>query len=385
MIKKKTALTAGIVFLVLVFFAGCGENAGKKEYEKAMDAWKSGDLVRAKGLFQKSIRKTTAHEQKSVAWNQLGLIHWQLDEIVEAADAFGQSCMLTESLTGANLNLGLALYHSGRLDEAEVALNSVLGDNPKNQTAQAMLAMIEMKKRDWPGASAEISRTLNINPSSPAARNAEALAGLHETRDSEQAISRLKKILANHPNYAPAAYNLAVIFDLWLKNKGAAEGWYAEYLQIAGPDGPYTASATQALERLTGKAVSRPAVAEPQENIQDAARYMSLGHQLYKTKKYAEAVTAYQKAIQAAPKQSEAYYNLGLAYFQLKKYTDAAHASQAAVRLNPTNTNALYNVSLSYYYQKNWKQAQAAADDLKKLGDPRGDQMLQYISDARKR
>ena len=51
MIKKKTAITAGVVFLVLAFFAGCGENAGQKEYKKAVDAWNSGDLVRAKGLF----------------------------------------------------------------------------------------------------------------------------------------------------------------------------------------------------------------------------------------------------------------------------------------------------------------------------------------------
>lgn len=385
MIKQSKAVTAGIVVLILAVFVGCGENAGQKEYDKAMVAWKSGDLVRAKGLFQKSIRKTTGPEKKSIAWNQLGLIHWQLNEIVEAAEAFTESCNLTESMTGANLNLGIALYHSGRLDEAEMTFNSVLGDTPKNQTAQAMLGMIEMKNHDWPGASTEFARTLNINPSSPAARNAEALAGLHQTRNADEAITRLKKILDQNNDYAPAAYNLAVIYEYWIKNKSTAEQWYAEYLKLAGPEAPHAAQANQAVERLGGTAPTRLSAAEPQENIQDAARYMSQGHQLYKTKKFAEAVTAYQKAIQAAPKQSDSYYNLGLAYFQLKKYTDAAHASQAAVRLNPSNKNALYNVSLAYYYQKNWKEAETAAQDLKKRGDTRGEQMLKYINDARKR
>ena len=208
-------LSAGVV-LTLALFVGCGERSGEKEYNKAVAAWKAGDLVRARTLFEKSIRKTSGSEKKSVALNQLGLILWELGETEAAADTFSTSCNLTESLTGANLNMAIALFHAGRADEAEVALNNVLGNNPKNETALAMLGLIEMQKRNWARASAELTKTVKQNPNSPAGQNALALAELHTHQNSSTAVQRLKQIISAYPDYAPAIYNLAAINDQWL-------------------------------------------------------------------------------------------------------------------------------------------------------------------------
>lgn len=379
--KRKTALIITGVLTVLALFAGCGEQAGEKEYTKAMSAWNDGDLARAKGLLQKSIRKTTAHEKKSFAWNQLGLIHWQLGEINEAADAFDQSCNLTESITGANLNLGIAYYHAGKLSEAEVALNNVLGQNPQNQTALAMLGMVEMQERNWAGASQEFIKSVKTNPSSPSAQNILALAELHNNRNSETALKRLKKITTTHPDYAPAAYNLGVIYDLWLQNKSAAQQWYKVYLSKADPTDRFVNSANEAISRLTGN--SSPSQATASNSFQVASRYMADGSNFYRAKKYKEAAAAYQKVIQMDSRHKDAYYSLGSSYLQLKKYSDAAAASKAAVQLDPTNNNAIYNLSLAHYYLKNWKEAERAAKDLKNAGDSRGDDMMKYISAAR--
>jgi len=377
--KAKTILATTGTLLVLGLFIGCGGRSGEKEHDKAVAAWKKGDLVRARTLFEKSIRKTSGNEDKSIALNQLGLVLWKLGEADAAADAFGKSCNLAESLNGANLNNGIALFHAGRIDEAEVALNTVLGDDPDNPTARTMLALIEMQKRNWAGASTELSKTVNAAPSNPAAQNALALAELHKNRSSDSAIKRLKQTLVAAPNYAPAAYNLAVIYDQWQKNSGLAQDEYKQYLKMAGPDGSHVEAANQAIARLSGKPM-RPV----QSNPEAAARHIAEGSRLHAAQKYTEAVAQYQQAIQADPQQKNAYYNMSLAYYALEKYKETAQACTAAIQRDPSFADAHYMLALAYFQQKKWNDAEREAHFLKQIDDTRGKQMLQHISNARK-
>jgi tetratricopeptide (TPR) repeat protein len=379
--KKITVLSVSIC-LILGVFVGCGERAGEKEYNNAIAAWKDGDLVRARTLFEKSIRKTSGNERKSVALNQLGLVLWSLGEADAAADAFSKSCTLTDTLTGANLNKGIALFHAGRTDEAEVALNNVLGDNPKNQTARAMLGLIEMQKKNWAGASKELAKTVNLNPNSPAGQNALALAELHQNQNSDTAIKRLKQVVAAYPRYTPAAYNLALIYDQWLQNADTAKSWYQKYLQAAGATGTHSEEATKAITRLSQKGSATPV---SQVNTGSAARFMTEGARLHAAKKYADAVVQYQKAIQADSTQKNAYYNMGLAYYAQGKYADSARACNGALKIDPRFSDARYMSSLSYFQLKQWNDAEREAKALKQVDAKRGEEMLKHISSARKR
>ncbi len=370
------------VFLILVMFVGCGERSGEKEYGKAMDAWKSGDLVRARTLFEKSIRKTSGNEKKSAALNQLGLILWQLNETDAAAEAFSKSCNLTENLTGANLNMGIALFHAGRLDEAEVALNNVLGDNPKNDTARAMLGMIELRQRNWSGAAQELTKAYNT-VRSPAAQNALALAELHKNQSSETAIKLLNQVVSAYPSYAPAAYNLALIYDQWQGNKSAARDWYSQYLQRAGADGSHVAAARKALERLGGSV--KPTVSSVGPQPADATRLMTEGAKLLSEKRYKDAAELFEKAVETDPKSKFAHYNLGHALFNLKKYNDAGQAYVEALKLDSRYADARYMLAYSLVQLKQWNDAEREAKELAKVDADRGRQMLKYISDARRR
>ncbi len=380
--KNLITLTAG-VFVTLALFVGCGERSGEKEYNNAVDAWRDGDLVRARTLFEKSIRKTSRNEKKSAALNQLGMVLWELNEDEAAAEAFSKSSNLTESLTGANLNLGVALFHAGRYDEAEVALNNVLGAEPKNQTALAMLGLLEIRKRDWPAASKELSKSVTINPADPAAQNALALAELHQGNNSERAIQRLKQVAAAYPDYAPAAFNLGTIHEYYSKERADALSWYERYLGIAGADGAQVPAANRAVARLGGGATSQTAA--PQRDPQAAARYLAAAATLHGQKKYAEAVARYQKAIAADPSQRNTYYNMALAYYYDGKHAEAARACDAALRIDPSYADARYMLSLSYAKLRKWNDAERAAKELAKVDSARGEQMIKYISDARKR
>ena len=377
-------ITAGTC-LMLATFVGCGGRSGEKEYNKAIEAWSNGDLVRARTHFEKAIRKMSGNEKKSAAENKLGLVLWQLGEVDAAAEAFNKSCALSDSLTGANLNLGIALYHAGRRDEAEVTLNNVLGDNPQSETALSMLGLIAAQKRDWAGASKTISRAVAAKPADPAGQNALAVAELNSNRNTDLAISRLNKLVSTYPDYAPAAYNLAAIYDHWLGNPTSADGWYREYLRKSGPDGSHVEAARKALARLTGQTATEPDTAATKTDPAAAARYMAEGAKRHQEQKYTDAIDQYRKAIRSDPTQKNAYYNMGLAYYALRKYPETEQACLRALKVDPGFADAQYMLALAYVQQGNWKDAEREAKILATLDAKRGEEMLNYITSSRKR
>ncbi|MDF7806641.1 tetratricopeptide repeat protein [Pontiellaceae bacterium B12219] len=386
--KKKAILISASIMATLIMFVGCGEKSGEKEYNKAIDALNSGDLVRARTLLEKSIRKISGSAKKSTALNQLGIVLWDLGEAQAAAEAFSQSANLSEQISGANLNLGLALFQAGRSDEAEFALNNVLGEDPDNETAIAVLGLIELRKRNWTGATRELSKAANINPGNPAAQNALALAELHQSKNSQQSIKRLEQILAAFPEYAPAAYNLGAIYDQWLKNSSAAMDWYNQYLQLAGENGSHSLQAKQAITRLGGTAPTTgggsSGSAIRKSDPLAAARYMKAGASMHAAQKYKEAVEEYRKALMEDPTLKTAYYNMGLAFYAEGNYTDAANACNSALNIDPSFSDARYMLSLSYAKLKKWNDADREASELSKTDPTRGNQMKKYISDSRK-
>ncbi len=379
--KKKEMLvwTAGIVS-ALAMFAGCGAHSGEKEHAKAMDAWDAGDLVRARALFEKSIRKTSDSTRKANALNSLGLVLWELGETGAAADAFAKSANLSDSFTDAHENLGIALYHAGRRAEAEMALNNIAGDNPKNATAHTLLGYIELEKQAWPTAAAELAKSLAAQPDQPAVLNALALAELNGSGGRDRAIQRLKQLLAAHPEYAPAAFNLAAIYDFHAGDKASSLEWYRKYLRLAGTQGERSAAAAQAIVRLGGNGGGTP-----QADPSLAAQLMAQGTQLHAAQKYAEAAECYRKAAAADPGQKNAPYNLGLAYYAMKNYSEAALACGDALRIDPQFADARYMLSLSWYQLGKLDDAEREAKILQATDPKRAEEMLRFIAAARKR
>jgi len=386
--KNKTLLImicSGVCLLFSVF-SGCGGNPGEKEYNKAMASWEDGDLVRAQSQLEKAMRKLSGNEKKSVANNQLGIIRWNLGKHAQAIESFSESCRLAEELGGANLNLGIALYHAGQLELAEFEFTKMLNEQPTNTVAQSFLGLVHMQKKSWQDASKVLATGLRTNPNDATGQNALALAELHLNGNSDVAVKRLKQLVAAYPEYAPATYNLAVIYDQWIHNKSAALGWYKQYLQKTAEKSREVEFAKQAIARLDRK-VKNAASATPgkQTNPEAAAQYIAKGTKLHAAKKYREAVEQYEKAIEADPSQATVHYNTGLSYYELKKYAEAAKACSEALKLDPRSADARYMLALSYARQSKWSDAKREAKSLKKIDATRGESLLKYISNTRKR
>ena len=377
--KGKVRFAAGCVTATLLVFIGCGERSGEKEYNKALAAWKDGELVQAQSLLEKAIRKTSGNEKKSFAYNQLGLILWQLGKVQEAANAFNESCALAETLSGANLNLGIALFPDGKTEAAQEALSAVVGKDPGNQTALALLGMIAMQQQDWAGAADTIGKAVKIDPRNPAGQNALALAELQ--RDRATAVKRLKTIISAYPDYAPAAYNLGVIHEQLLHDKNAALSWYRQYLQKAASGGSHTEAANQAVARLSGRSAPESGGRNPAA----AQRFLTEGGQLLAAGKFNAAISSFEQAVAADPGQKEGHYNLGYAYFKLKKYEEAADAFTRALSIDSAYADARYNLAYAYCLMRKWNEADREARELLQTDRARGEQMIKYIDSNRRR
>ncbi|HEY5654136.1 MAG TPA: tetratricopeptide repeat protein [Pontiella sp.] len=379
--NRKITLGATGTLILLATFSGCGERTGERDYNKAVAAWEKGNLVKARVLFEKSIRKTSGNEKKSFVLNQLGLVLWELGEANASANAFTKSCHLTENLTGANLNQGIALLHSGRLEEAEVVLNNVLGDDPNNQTARTLLGLVVVQRKKWEETPKELIIAIKQDPQNPITQTALALSELK--RDRQSAVNRLKLVTKISPEYAPAMFNLGIIYDQVLNNPEEALIWYKKYLKQSHIDPVYRTTVEQAIARLNDSHASDRVLEKPKPST--TRRYLEQAAKLHSAKKYAEAIQQYKKAIQADPKQKSAYYNMSLAYYSISKYQEASQACISALKIDPLFTDARYMLTLSYAKQAMWNIANREANELAKLDKERGEQMKKYIADMQQR
>ncbi|MCF7849586.1 MAG: tetratricopeptide repeat protein [Kiritimatiellales bacterium] len=359
MISSKTTMYMAGVFLMFAAFFGCGERAGEREYKKAIEAWHTGDLVQARTLLEKSNRKISGGERKAEAYNRLGLILWKLQDQEQSIKAFNDSCRISPNITGANVNLGAALFLDGQREPAEFELTKVLNDQPENSVANAFMGMINLQKKAWNAASANLKDALRRNPSDPAVYNALAITELHQNGNSDAAVAHLENLLSENPDYAPALFNLAVIYERWLNAPKEALAYYTAYSRKAATGAPYMNEAQNSILRLSkSKPSTQPTTAVATPDPSEAEGHLARGSSLYQQRKYKEAIQEFNLAIGNNPKLKTAHYNLGMAFYSLKDYTSARKAYLAALSLDSRYTSARYNMALSYYQEGKLSEAE---------------------------
>ncbi len=72
-----------------------------------------------------------------------------------------------------------------------------------------------------------------------------------------------------------------------------------------------------------------------------------------------EAETMMRKAVEADPKNIRVHFELGKIYTQTKKYAQAIDAYQNAVALNPNFSDAFFNLGFIYATTGNYKEAES--------------------------
>ena len=243
----------------------------------------------------------------------LGLISARRGAWNEAAAHFRQAIDRSGPRPALLHNLGVALQHTGRLDQAETLLSEAAGraqDDARIHAGWGILAL----ERDEPGVARQrLQRARELyQQTPPAIWYWAATRAAAETEDLDVALAIAKEAVERHPGDVVLRNNLAVL------------------LEASG-----VMPAAEALLRdVLAEDVSLPQA------------FKNLGDLCYRSGRYEEAGAHYDRAATLAPELGDdLYFKLGNLAFRERDTGRARAAWEHAIALNPGHQLARANLS----------------------------------------
>lgn len=145
----------------------------------------------------------------------------------------------------------LAWMQENRLRDAETALAAITTRRPELAGPWVNRALIHIRLDKLDRAAELLDEALKRNPVSAPALN--LYAHVHKERgDITQARHYYLRALSSKPDYALAHHNLAVLYDVYLRDIPQAVRHYRRYLELTGFEDQRTADWLGELERTLG-------------------------------------------------------------------------------------------------------------------------------------
>jgi len=201
-------------------------------------------------------------------------------------------------------------HRAGQADRAELLYRRVLEQTPGHGDALFLLSALIRESDRLEEAAALLERAVRVDP-----RNALYLSSLGDVYRclgrSREAVVRLLMAIAHQPDFAEAAFNLALTFE----EQGDAEAAAVCYERTRELD-PSSTQAAERLAKLRGKRQARGAgVAPPPPSAESGMSAAELLAALAETLRLGgrvdEAATWYRAALQLNPRLATAHTALG--------------------------------------------------------------------------
>ncbi len=189
----------------------------KKAFHKGMEAWEHNDFPKAAEQFEKAV---SIYPQYDTAFNNLGVMYFQMNQVEKARAAFEKSVALNDRNPDADRNLARVLVHDGNYARAEELLKKSLVVEPLNPVSLTLMCVAEA-----------------------------------QTGDDEGALATARKVhQLPHEGYSVVHF----VAGQALERQGNLQAAYAEYETYLheSPNGPEAGQVQNALTRLT--ASNRP-------------------------------------------------------------------------------------------------------------------------------
>lgn len=297
--------------------------------------------------------------------------------------------------------------------------------NPNSAEAQANVASIYAKQKQWQKAVAYYQKAIQLNPNFAGAYRNLARA-LTESGKEEKAISVwLRAIQLEPQKIKPEEYLQLGNQLLKLKKSDKAIACYrqaiqlqpslgeaylrlGELLHLAGQQQQALNCYQQGLKNSPNYAPLHYQIAQAcieQQQWQKASEhyraaiqlepnyweaYHYWGEALTKQKKWHEAIEAYRQSIKINPDFSWSHNNLGYALIQIEQWQEAVEALRQAVKLNPEFVWSHFNLGEACSKLKLWDEAITAYQsvvalnsDLPNIHNKLGDALYQRIQSDR--
>lgn len=415
----------GLVLAAAV--TGCGR-PGDREFRAGLKEMNAGRWVEARTWMERSIARRPGSAANALAYNYLGLACLRLEDLPSAATAFEESRRLDPQRAEPLYNLASLRAQAGDTLQASALLNEAAQLDPASPRAMEMLGYLYGTQQRWTDAQAPYEEALKRSPDSPRIRT--ALAGaLYRAGSMTGAVEHLTAVLDRSPNYAPAAFNLFVVYEEGLNLPGAAEAWARRFMSLAGANHPQSASVAAWLKQREAersapprrgartpavspevdaalkearafakqgaagsalnaclKAAQQARIARNESSREQALAlavelapdqpraHMAQGQFLMEKKRTAEALAAFRLATTLGPNLAEAHASRGDAAGAAGEWDDALVSLRRALELDPAHADARWQLA-QMYDQKMSRPADALQEyrEFARLhpGDPR--------------
>ena len=117
----------------------------RKAFHKGMEAWEHNDFQKAAEQFEKAV---ALYPQYDSAFNNLGVMYYQMGQTEKARAAFERSVSLNDRNADADRNLARLLIHDGNFLRAEELLKKSLSIEPLNPVSLTLLCVAEIETGD---------------------------------------------------------------------------------------------------------------------------------------------------------------------------------------------------------------------------------------------
>lgn len=121
----------------------------RKAFHKGMEALERNDFAKAAEQFEKAV---SLYPQYNSAFNNLGVMYYQMNQKDKAKAAFERSVELNDKNADADRNLARILIHDGDVARAEGLLKKSLMVEPLNPVTLTLLCVSEMQTGNYDGA-----------------------------------------------------------------------------------------------------------------------------------------------------------------------------------------------------------------------------------------
>lgn len=255
LVRTKTCLFLGVAVLL----GGCMPPGPKALIE--------GKRLLDQGRYAPAIEKlkvaTSLLASNALAWNYLGLASHHAGLLPEAERAYQRALYYDRDLTEAHYNLGCLWLEENKPDGARLQLTAFTLRRANSLQGLLKLGTAQLRLRDPNGAERTFEEALQLSPQHVEALNGLGLARAQRGRFSE-AAGRFNEALKVQPGYPPAVLNLAIISQVYLRDRSSAVQRYREYLELQPPP-PNAQGVAATLHQLEAEMnpVVHPPVASP--------------------------------------------------------------------------------------------------------------------------
>jgi tetratricopeptide (TPR) repeat protein len=295
------------------------------------------------------------------------------------------------TLDGAFL-AGRVFYLMDDMSNAGKYLERVVKANPALTEAQALLASVYSKQRNYAAAVTAFQKVIELDPKRTAAYL--ELGDIYfRMQKWADAIALLEKAVALDGANKQALFTIGNAYDEQRDFAKAADA-YERFLKL-NPENAWMGYLKLGQDRLelgqfdqAVAALEQAVKGQPQDlkanytlaqayqkagqlekaegtfknlaalNPTDAGTYYSQIVKMYdEVGRNENAIDAAKKVIELSPKSEIAVFNLGIMYQKLKRFDEAIATFKQALRVKSDYDAAYYNIGLCYSYLKNYKES----------------------------